>query len=85
MRRLLNSPPDAPESPLMRLQFIRGYNPHNVSITMKTAQIYLLVIAALVWVSYSIKQDYRKQQQQEAQVHKLYCNEYPNSSSCKSN
>ena len=52
---------------------------------MKTAQIYVIVIAAFVWVSYSIKQDYRKQQQQEAQVHKLYCNEYPNSSSCKSN
>jgi hypothetical protein len=52
---------------------------------MKTAQIYVIVIAALVWVSYVTKHDYHKQQQQEAQVHKLYCNEYPNSSSCKSN
>ena len=83
MRRLLNSPPDAPESPLMRLQFIREYNPHNVSITMKTAHIYLLVIGLLMYVSYSAKKDNYQVKRQEARVHRQFCAAYTFHPDCK--
>jgi len=52
---------------------------------MKTTQIYLLVIGACMWASYTIHHDNYRLKQQEAQVHQLYCQEYSKSSSCKSN
>jgi hypothetical protein len=48
---------------------------------MKTTHIYLLAICLLMYVSYSSKKDQYQQQQQEAQVHKLYCSENP--TNCK--
>jgi hypothetical protein len=50
---------------------------------MKSTHIYLLAIGLLMYMSYSAHRDEYKQQQQKAQVHKLYCSENPTNSACK--
>ena len=50
---------------------------------MKTSYIYLLVICLLIYVSYARHKDNHQQQQQEAQVHRLYCSENPTTLNCK--
>jgi hypothetical protein len=51
---------------------------------MKTTQIYLIVIGVLMWMSYTIKHDNYKQQQQEAQVHRQFCASYTFHPDCNS-
>ena len=50
---------------------------------MKITQIFLIVIGLMMYIGQSIHHDNYKQQQQKAQVHKLYCSENPTNSNCK--
>ena len=50
---------------------------------MKTTQIYLIAIGIFMWMSYTIKHDNYKQQQQEAQVHRQFCAYYTFHPDCK--
>jgi len=50
---------------------------------MKTSYIYLLAIGLLMYTSYARHKDNHQQQQQEAQVHRLYCSENPTTLNCK--
>jgi len=52
---------------------------------MKTTQIYLAVIALLLYVTYARHHDEYRQKQQKAHIHKLYCSENPTNSDCKWN
>ena len=52
---------------------------------MKTIQIYFLVIAGLMFVSYAAKHDNYRQQQQQAEVHRQFCASYTFHPDCKSN
>jgi hypothetical protein len=51
---------------------------------MKITQIYLLVIAVLMLMSYAIHRDDYKQKQQEAQVHQQFCASYTFHPDCSS-
>jgi hypothetical protein len=50
---------------------------------MKTPQIYLAVIALLLYATYARHHDEYRQQQQQAEIHKLYCSENPTNPNCK--
>ena len=52
---------------------------------MKTAQIYLLVIGLLMYVSYSAKKDNYQEQQQKAEIHRQFCSSNTFHPNCKSN
>jgi hypothetical protein len=51
---------------------------------MKTTQLYLVAIATLMWMSYTIHHDDRKQKQQEAQIHQQFCVAYTFHPDCPS-
>jgi len=51
---------------------------------MKTTQIYLLVIGALMLMSHTIHRDDHKQKQQEAQVHQQFCRSFTFHPDCSS-
>jgi hypothetical protein len=50
---------------------------------MKTAHIYLLAITGLVWVSYTIRHDNYKEQQQKVEVHRQFCSSNVFHPNCK--
>jgi hypothetical protein len=51
---------------------------------MKTTQIYLLAIAALMLMTYSNHQNDPKQKQQEAKVHQQFCTSFTFHPDCSS-
>lgn len=55
-----------------------------VPAEMKTTQIYLLVIAALMLMSQTIQHNDAKQKQQQAQVHQQFCAAYTFHPDCSS-